>query len=386
MMMRSLLPSIERDLEKKFVFLSGPRQVGKTFLSQEILKKFSGAYYNWDSAEDRQSILNQNFLQDRMVVLDELHKYDRWKVFIKGLYDKHHKQLKALVTGSARLDVYRKGGDSLLGRYFLFHLHPLSVGELVNVTEVPKPDSVFQEGQGSNASEILASLLRWGGFPEPFYASSDESHSRWSIQRRELLVQQDIRDLTNISLLSLIEHLMILLPSRVGSVLSVNSLKEDLRVAYNTVVSWLDTFEQLFILFRLSPYTERLGRSVFKEKKAYLWDWSQIQDPGARFENLIASHLWKAVQLWRDLGYGDFTLHFLRDRDRREVDFCIVKDRKPWLLVETKLADRQPSEHLQYFCNKLGVTGVQVIGESGIEKKLGMVTVTSADRWLMRLP
>ncbi|HCU24141.1 MAG TPA: hypothetical protein DF383_03910 [Deltaproteobacteria bacterium] len=384
--MRNLQPFVERDLSEKFVFLSGPRQVGKTHLAQAILRKLGGKYYNWDSTEDRQLILARGFLHDKLVVLDELHKYDRWKSFLKGIYDKHHEELSALVTGSARLDVYRKGGDSLLGRYFLFHLHPLTIGELARPHTIPKPERL-EEGPADRAeSELAEALFRWGGFPEPFYAANDEAHLRWSIQRRELLVQQDIRDFTNIQLLSLIEHLMLLLPSRVGSVLSVNNLKEDLQVAYNTVISWLRTFEQLFIVFTLTPYTAKLARSVHKERKLYLWDWSQIAESEIRFENFIAGHLWKAVQIWRDLGYGDFGLHFLRDRDRREVDFCITKDRLPWLLVEAKVADTQLSENLRYFCNRFNVKGVQIVKTPGVYKKSGQMTVISADAWLPRLP
>lgn len=377
---------LEEDVQTKFVFLSGPRQVGKTHLAKQILKKWEGKDYNWDLAEDRQHILTKSFVKDRFVVFDELHKYDRWKNFIKGIYDKFHEVLKVLVTGSARLDIYRKGGDSLFGRYFLYHLHPFSMGEIQFANMIPGPQDLLEAKWPRAERELFENLMKWGGFPEPFYAGSEKTHHRWSIQRRDLLVREDIRDLTNIHLLSLIEHLMLLVPSRVGSVLSIHSLKEDLQVAYNTVRTWLDSLERLFIIFTLKPYSKRLGRSIHKERKLYLWDWSQIKDEGARFENLVASHLWKAVHIWRDLGMGDFELWFLRDRDRREVDFCITRDLNPWLLVETKLSETQISESLDYFSNRLNVPAVQLVQTKGVEKRVGPIPVVSADRWLLNLP
>lgn len=384
--MRSLQPWIERDLQEKFVFLSGPRQVGKTHLANAILQNIKGKYYNWDLAEDRRQILSKNFLGDRFVVLDELHKFDRWKSFLKGVYDKYHSTLSVLVTGSARMDVYRKGGDSLVGRYFLFHLHPLTMGEITSPSSIPPPKDLLEDAASNGDPALLESLMKFGGFPEPFYKGSEQAHARWSIQRNELLVREDIRDLTNISLLSLIEHLLLLLPDRVGSILSVNALKEDLRVAYNTVLSWLNTLENLYLIFILKPYTQQLSRAIHKEKKLYLWDWSQVPSEGARFENLVAGHLWKAVQIWRDLGMGNFELFFLRDRDRREVDFLITEAKKPWLLVEAKWGDTQISESLDYFSNRLQIPGIQLTAQSNIRKQSGRIRVLSADQWLAGLP
>jgi hypothetical protein len=325
-------------------------------------------------------------LQDRTVVLDELHKYDRWKTFLKGIYDKYHHQLKILVTGSARMDLFRRGGDSLLGRHFLFHLHPFSMGEIVHPIVISKQENVFENDTGSSHRDAFESLLRWGGFPEPFTVGKETAHNRWSLQRRELLVREDIRDLTNIHHLSLVEHLMLLLPGRIGSPLSIHSLKEDLQVAYNTVRSWLSAFERLHIVFMLKPYTAKLHRSIHKETKLYLWDWSQIKDEGSRFENFVASHLWKAVHIWNDLGFGNYDLYFLRDRDRREVDFCITKDRMPWLLVEAKVGETQLSDSLQYFSNRFRVPGIQLIAKKDMEKRMGLITLKSAERWLPLLP
>ncbi|MDZ4224373.1 MAG: DUF4143 domain-containing protein [bacterium] len=260
------------------------------------------------------------------------------------------------------------------------------MGEVHTPQQISKPDLVLNAEGFSENRELFENLVRWGGFPEPFYAANEETHNRWSLQRRELLVREDVRDLTNIQLLSLIEHLLILLPQRVGSVLSINSLKEDLQVAYNTVRGWLETLEKLFIVFTLKPFEKKLNRSVHKERKLYFWDWSQVKDEGARFENFVASHLWKAVQMWRDLGMGDFELWFLRDRSRRETDFCITKEGKPWLLVEAKLSETQVSESLHYFSNRLVVPAVQLVSTKGVEKRMGPIPVISADRWLLQLP
>ncbi|MBI4412180.1 MAG: ATP-binding protein [Deltaproteobacteria bacterium] len=385
--MRSLQPIVERDLEKRFVLLAGPRQVGKTHLALEMLKAKPGRYYNWDLAEDRQKILEKGFLHDGLAVMDELHKYERWKSFLKGTYDKYHEKLKILVTGSARLDVYRRGGDSLFGRHYLLHLHPLTVGEILTPNEIPRPANLpekMEEKQGS--TEAFSTLLKFGGFPHPFYQGSVEEHGRWSIQRRELLVRQDIRDLTHIHLLNLIEHFLLLLPRHVGSVLSVNSLKEDLQVAYNTVRQWLGAFERLYISFALQPYHVKVNRSLQKASKVYLWDWSQVEDEGDRLENMIASHLLKAVHLWRDLGFGDFELFYLRDRDRREVDFCVTKDRKPWLLAEVKLAELNLHESLHVFAEKFGVPAFQIVGKEGVDIQRGAIRIISASRFLSTLP
>lgn len=383
---RSLLPFIEKDLEKKFVLLAGPRQVGKTTLASRLVQSCFGQYYNWDNSEDREKILKKIFLTDGFVVLDELHKYDRWKNFLKGIYDKFHESLKVMVTGSARLDIYRRGGDSLFGRHYLYHLHPLTIREVIK-PEIPLPENFLSfETKGSEYLEGLMNLFQFGGFPEPFYSASQEEHSRWSILRRELLVHQDMRDMTHVQLLSLVEHLYLLLPNRVGSVLSLNSLREDLQVAYNSIVLWLNIFERLYICYRLYPYSQKINRSLHKPAKLYLWDWSQIKEEGDRFENMVASHLLKAVNYWKDLGYGDYGLGYLRDSERREVDFCVTKDQKPWILVEAKLAETEPTEALKFFAQKFLVPSFQVVLKKGIHFKKGFVEVMSADKFLTQLP
>lgn len=386
--MRNIESSINKDIDEKFVFLAGPRQVGKTHLAEKMVRTKGGLYLNWDLPEDREVILKKEFLSERFVVLDELHKYERWKSFLKGIYDKYHSTLKILVTGSARLDIYRRGGDSLFGRHYLHHLHPFSLGELLNAKEVPQPTLAFQENTPvvSQAQTVFERLLRYGGFPEPYFKAEALAHKRWSVQRRELLVRQDIRDLTTIQMLGLVEHLLLLLPDRVGSVLSVNSLKEDLQVAYNTVVQWLKTLEYLYIVYQIKPYTKKINRALHKPAKLYLWDWSQISEEGPRFENLVASHLLKATRYWQDLGHGEYGLFYLRNSDGREVDFCVTQNRKPWFLVECKWSDESVSEPLQFFSKVLAVPAFQIMAKEGIHDIKNGVHRMSANRFLLSLP
>lgn len=385
--MRNIENSINRDIDEKFVFLAGPRQVGKTHLAEKMVHEKGGLYLNWDLPEDREVILKKEFLGERFVVLDELHKYERWKSFLKGIYDKYHSTLKMLVTGSARMDVYRRGGDSLFGRHYLHHLHPFSVGELLNEKEISQPVLEFKKMPIIPQTQmILERLLQYGGFPEPYFKADALAHKRWSVQRRELLVRQDIRDLTTIQMLGLVEHLLLLLPDRVGSILSINSLKEDLQVAYNTVVQWLKTLEHLYIVYQIKPYTKKINRALHKPAKLYLWDWSQIVEAGPRFENLVASHLLKATQYWQDLGYGEYALFYLRNSDGRKVDFCVTQNRKPWFLVECKLGDESLSESLQFFSKVLAVPAFQVLAKDGVHITKNGIHLISASRFLPSLP
>jgi len=380
---RNIQTSIETDLENKFVFLSGPRQIGKTTLAKNIIKKKNGLYLLYDDLDDRKNILERNYLANSWVGLDEFHKFDRWKSHIKGVFDKYHKTLHLILTGSARLDIFQKSGDSLFGRYYLHHLHPFSAGELSHPDNIPEPNSIFNFHSPISG---INDLLKFGGFPEPFLSQSDKEHRRWSNARRNLLVREDLRELSQIKLLSLVEQLMLLLPERIGSLFSYRSLAEDLKVSTPTVQNWMEMLKKLFVVYSIAPYTKKITRSIQKQPKFYLYDWSQITDEGHRFENFIAGHLWKAAQLWTDLGHGNIDLHFLRDRMGREVDFILVKDRKPWLLVEVKPAETSVDSNLKYFSSRLNVPGIQVINRRNYIKEHGNIMVISADRWLANLP
>lgn len=327
---RYLVPQIRRDLARKMVFVAGPRQVGKTTLALG-LPGGKGGYLNWDAAEDRERILRRELPASRLWIFDELHKYRSWRQYLKGLFDKRSPGRQVLVTGSARLDLYRFGGDSLQGRYHLLRLHPLSVAEL-----------------GLTTPADLQTLLTLGGFPEPFFGGSDVQAQRWSREHRTLMIRDDVTSLERVQDLGNLELLMLRLPELVGSPLSINALREDLQVAHKTVGNWLAILERLYAIFRLSPFGAPRIRAVKKEQKHYHWDWTLVQDPALRFENLVASHLLKWVHHEQDTKGRDVELRYFRDTDRREVDFVIEERRRPLMLVECKWNDTEVDRGLRY--------------------------------------
>ncbi len=267
---------------------------------------------------------------------------------LKGLIDREL-SLKILVTGSARLDVYKKGGDSLLGRYEQLRMHPLTVGELVHGEIRPPPKSWAALGQGDlaapNLQKIMQDLLDRTGFPEPYFSQDPLFYQRWSARRRDNLIRQDLRDLENLRILSAVEELAILLPTKIGSPLSVNSLRQDLQVAFDSVKNWLILLDRIYFCYFLTPFSKKINRSLTKERKLYLWDYGVVPDLSARFENLVASHLLKSTDLWSDMGYGTFSLHYYRDKEKREIDFVLCKDRHPLVAIEVKKSDDQASEN-----------------------------------------
>ena len=289
-------------------------------------------YLSWDDVRVRPRIRRGEMpAGERCVVLDEIHKYARWRSLVKGLFDTRAPGQSFIVTGSARLEVYRRGGDSLQGRFHPYRLHPLSVTEV---------------GGGRDA---LEQLLRFGGFPEPFLKGSERHWRRWQRERLDRVVRDDVRDLERVREISLIETLIDALPSRVGSPLSVKSLREDLEVAHDTAERWITILENLFVCFRIAPFGAPRIRAVKKERKLYLWDWSMVEDEGARFENLVASHLLKLCHFLEDTEGFRLELRFLRDTDGREVDFVVLRERKPWFAIECKTGERYVSAAVRYF-------------------------------------
>jgi predicted AAA+ superfamily ATPase len=327
---RYLLPQVRRDLGRKMVFVAGPRQVGKTTLARSVPGGAAG-YLNWDVAEDRERILRRELPPTPLWIFDELHKYRGWRNYLKGLFDKRSSRRRILVTGSARLDFYRFGGDSLQGRYHLLRLHPLSVAEL-----------------GLTTPDDLRTLLTLGGFPEPYFSGSEVEARRWSREHRTLLVREDVVSLERVQDLGNLELLMLRLPELVGSPLSINALREDLQVTHKSVAHWLQVLERLYAVFRLSPFGAPRIRAVKKEQKHYHWDWTLVQDRPLRFENLVASHLLKWVHHEQDTKGLDVELRYFRDTDRREVDFVLVTGRTPELFVECKWGDAEIDRGLRY--------------------------------------
>ena len=327
---RYLLPQVRRDLTRKMVFVAGPRQVGKTTLARSLARGSAG-YINWDIAEDRERILRGELPSGKLWVFDEIHKYRRWRNYLKGIYDGHPPGQRILVTGSARLDLYRFGGDSLQGRYHLLRLHPLSVAEL-----------------GVKDKSGWMQLLSLGGFPEPFLSGSETEARRWSREYRTRLVREDITSLERIQDLGHLELMMLRLPGLVGSPLSINALREDLQVSHKSVTNWLSALERLYALFRLSPFGAPRIRAVKKEQKHYQLDWSLVPGEGPRFENLVACHLLKWVHFEQDASGRDLDLRYFRDIDRREVDFVITERGRPVRLVECKWSDAEVDKGLRY--------------------------------------
>ena len=388
---RYLIPHILRDLNEKMVFIGGARQVGKTSLAKYIAENYFKHYdyLNWDARDDRKNILQSQFKGNAEIILfDEIHKYKDWKNYLKGQFDKHKDDFKILVTGSARLDVYRRGGDSLMGRYYYYRLHPFSLAEFLERGNeiVPFKEIVFQES-GKETKEALEIALKFGGFPEPLLKQNEKELRRWHNQRLERLVREDIRDLENIREPSLLHVLVDILPDRVGSLLSLNSLREDLSVAHKTVAHWMDILERFYYHFRIYPFHHKKIRSLKKEPKLYLWDWSEVPDGrGARLENIVASHLLKMCHFLNDVEGYKTDLHFLRDAEAREVDFLVTESGKPWFAVEVKSNSREVSKSLPYFGDRLDIPFLyQAVSEKDVDIRKDKVRIISLDKFIVSL-
>lgn len=386
---RYLQPHIVSDLKEKMVFVGGPRQVGKTTMAKSVGEDDfkNSIYLNWDFRDDRKKILEEKFESETdLIIFDEIHKYKNWRNYLKGEFDKNKDIFNILVTGSARLDVYRRGGDSLLGRYHYLRLHPFSVREVLGKKqdiEISKEPKFLND---KNSADIFNRLFSFGGFPEPFIKKDLKTLRRFHNERLERLVKEDIREIEAIRDLSALQILVEMLPSKVGSLFSLNSLKEDLGVAHKTISLWVDVLEKFYYHFRIYPFAANAIKSLRKEPKIYLWDWSQIADPAAKLENIVASHLLKMAHFFYDTEGYKVDLNFLRDREGREVDFIVTVDKKPWMAVEVKMGDQEVSKNLKYFAEKLKVPFVyQVIKEKGVDFTQNGIRVISADKFLSGL-
>lgn len=332
---RYLEPQLERDLVRKMVFVAGPRQVGKTTLAKHLPEAEAG-YLSWDIAEQRERILRRELPAAPLWIFDEIHKYRRWRSYLKGIFDGRPQHQQILVTGSARLDYYRYSGDSLQGRYHLLRLHPLSAAEL-----------------GLKTNDDLQQLIELGGFPEPFFSGSQVEARRWSREYRNLLIREEMTDLEQVRDLGTLELMALRLPELVGSPLSLNALREDLQVSHKTVANWVSILERLYSVFRLSPIGGPMIRAVKQMQKHYHHDWTLIPEPGPRFENLVAAHLLKWTHYQQDTQGRDLELRYFRDTDRREVDFVITERGQPLTMIECKLADTPIDRSLRYLKAKL---------------------------------
>jgi len=340
---RYIHPFVQEDLKNKMVFIDGPRQVGKTTLALSYLSNgnsIHSAYLNWDNVKNRSALLKGELPKNQpLVIFDEIHKYAQWRNLVKGFYDTFKSDIQFLVTGSARLDYYRKGGDSLQGRYHYYRLHPLSLMEL----------------NANPSKSDLESLLKFGGFPEPFLNGKEKFWRRWQRDRLQKVIYDDIRDLENVREISLMELLAGELPNRVGAPLSIRNLRILLRIAPDTCDRWVSIFDQMYYSFRISPYGAPKIRAVKKEQKLYLWDWSVLDEIGYKFENLVACHLLKYCHLREDTEGYNMELRFIRDTDKREIDFVVLQDKKPLFAVECKTGEKQLSPAIPYFRDRTDI-------------------------------
>ena len=370
---RYLNSIIKQDALKaqKIAFISGPRQVGKTTLGKQILKDKSN-YFSYDESQFKKTwtknpaqILDQ--LGSGPILLDEIHKDHRWKTKLKGLYDTYSHQLPILVTGSAKLDIYRRGSDSLLGRYLPYRLHPFSVAE--SSKPLLKAKDLLKKFKVEYPWDDLMNL---GGYPEPLLSGQEQKAKRWSRLRLDRLAFEDTREIKTLYNLNAFRVLLDLVPEKIGSLFSFHSLKEDVGVAYATVRDWLLLSEILYYGFFIKPYSKNFKRAIKKEPKFYLYDILQIPktEKAKRLENLSALHLLKACHFLTDIAEGFFELNFVRDKEKRKVDFLITKDKNPWMLVECKSHSKNLSPSMIYYKETLKTKlNFQLIDEKNYHKK-----------------
>ena len=340
---------------RQMALVSGPRQVGKT----TTCRNRSEAYLNWDNTQNREILLGgperlaehlglgQLRQQPLVALFDELHKHARWKQLLKGFFDTYADEVRIIVTGSSRLDTYRRVGDSLMGRYFLYHMHPFSVAETIT-TELPDPDRIVRAPRCPDEA-AFAALWQHGGYPEPFLRRDPRFSRRWQTLRSQQLLREDIRDLTQIQQLDQLEMLVTFLTVRSGGQIVYSNLARDIQVSIDTIKRWCDTLCSLHHGFLLKPWFTNVSRSLRKEPKWFLRDWAEIEDIGSRAETFVGCHLLKAVDGWNDLGLGRFQLAYLRDKAKREVDFVVIRDGKPWFLAEVKHAQTGLNDALKHF-------------------------------------
>ena len=372
-MKRYLEKPVKNDLKEKIVLLSGPRQVGKTTLAKQLTP--SNAYLNYDSTSDRKIIQAEEWARDvDLVIFDELHKMKNWKSWIKGIYDTEGNSPSLIVTGSARLDTYKKGGESLAGRFFPFRLHPLTVKEICTYLN-EKPEIALDK------------ILEIGGFPEPYLKNSQTFAKRWRRIHTNTIIREDILDLERVRDIKSIEILIDLLRARVGSTISYTSLANDLQVSIHTVKHWLQILENLYIIFPVRPYHKNIARSLLKESKYYLYDTGAVDgELGARLENAVACALLRELHFIEDTTGSKVSLHFLRDKEKHEVDFLILIDNKPVTIIEVKAGDDNFSRSLFRFHNFLkDAVPIQVVYNLKRKKSKGPATMLPVHEFLKNI-
>lgn len=364
--------AIIRDLHKKMVLLAGPRQAGKTTLAKEIAKEFkSFAYLNYDRAEDRKILKEESWLPStELLIFDEIHKMDQWKNYLKGVFDTKQPHQKILVTGSAKLEIFNQVGDSLAGRFFLHRLMPLSPSECDKV----------------NVPYTIDHFLERGGFPEPFLDIDPIDATRWRLQYIDSLLREDVLEFDNIHNLNAIKLVFDLLRARVGSPISYNSIAEDVAISPTTVKKYIQILEALYIVFRVSPFSHNIARSLLKEPKIYFFDTGLVKgNEGIKFENFVATCLLKHVFGKTDYLGEDYALKYLQTKEKHEVDFALVHDNQVEKMIEVKITDHSIGKGISYFREKYQLPSVQVVKELKREKVEKGIEVMSALHFLQTL-
>ena len=336
-MERHLKKYIKEDLDKKIILLTGPRQTGKTTLSKMLKDDYD--YFNFDNIDDRLSLQEKTWDRSKpLVIFDELHKLKNWKSWLKGIYDTEGIPPSIVVTGSAKLDTYKKVGDSLAGRFFQFRLHPLDLKEVKSFIKT------------ENLESELDKLLLLGGFPEPFLNGTQRYYNRWKKSHLDIILKQDLIDLENVQQITQIETLIQLLKLRVGSPISYSSLARDLQCSDKTVKRWLTILENMYVLFKVPPFHKNIARAIQKAPKFYFYDTGQvIGDTGIKLENAVACAIQKEVHFREDCFGEERKLYYLKNKDGKEIDFCVASNAIPSLLIEVKLNDSSLSPNFEKF-------------------------------------
>ena len=370
-MNRIQFAAIQKDLSKKMVLIAGPRQVGKTFLSKQIAKEFTRSIYlNYDQIEDRKIIQDQGWIENtELVIFDELHKMPEWKNYLKGVYDTKQDRLRILVTGSARLDIFNHIGDSLAGRYYLHRLLPLSPAELKQL----------------NRPYDIDTLLKKGGFPEPFLAEDPIEANRWRLQYVNSMLATDVFEFDKVQNIHALKVIFELLRTKVGSPVSYQSLAEDVAISPNTVKKYIQILEALYIIFTVSPFSKNIARSLLKEPKIYFFDTGLVKGEGAQLENLVALSLLKHVYAKIDYHAENYALHYLRTKEKEEVDFALVKDDNIEQMIEVKNSGKEVSKTLYNFYKKYNFPAIQVVKELRQERQVDGINIIRVENFLSNL-
>ena len=387
--------------EKEMTFISGARQAGKTTLAKDIASKEPVSYYfNYDLPDNKAKILAQpSFFEeldrkknDRpLIIFDEIHKYKDWKNYLKGVYDGFADEFRFLVTGSGRLNLSRKKGDALAGRYLHFHLFPFTLGEISSSEVCRVTLEVLKEvpEQNNEARELWQTLFQVSGFPEPFLKGTELKYRRWANSYHSQVIRDDIRNEFAVRQIDTMEALYALITKCVGNPFSVSNQANTLSVSHNTVSSWITVFEQFFLVFRLRPYSKKISRALVKETKIYFYDYCRIKDEALRFENMVAVELNRAVTLWTDFGFGEYQLWYLRNKEKQEVDFLVTENEEPLFMVEAKFSDAAVSPNLIKFQNALKVPAIQLVHQQNVSQKIkndeNIIIVCGAADWLAGL-